>query len=61
MVDVRCKGCNKLFAKCSMFIGVIKCNGCGMIFEYKIIPNLTVNEMYAIKESDSFENITHNG
>jgi len=50
MLEIKCKGCGKLLGKCKVFIGAIKCPRCKHIFEYKIIPNLSVNEMYDIND-----------
>jgi phage FluMu protein Com len=41
MIDVKCKGCNRLLAKADVMNAAIKCPRCKMIFEYKIYSNLT--------------------
>lgn len=46
MIDVRCKGCNKLLAKAETMNAAIKCPRCGMIFEYRIFSNLFVTNDY---------------
>ena len=46
MIDVRCKGCDKLLAKAESMNAAIKCPRCKMIFEYKIFSNLYVTNMY---------------
>ncbi|MEI7631999.1 MAG: hypothetical protein WCJ60_01605 [bacterium] len=49
MVDVKCKGCNKLVLKANVFIGAIKCHRCKMIFEY----NVTTNTLHITNTYDS--------
>ena len=39
MIDVRCKGCNKLLAKATIMVAAIKCPSCRNIFEYHIYSN----------------------
>lgn len=46
MIDVKCKNCNRLLMKAQMVVAAIKCPRCGMIFEYKVYVNLSVNELY---------------
>lgn len=46
MIDVRCKGCDKLLAKAESMNAAIKCPRCGMIFEYRIFSNLFVTNQY---------------
>jgi phage FluMu protein Com len=46
MIDVKCKGCNKLLAKADSMNAAIKCPRCHMIFEYKIFSNLFVTNQY---------------
>lgn len=48
MVDVKCKGCNKLLAKVDNLQGAIKCSRCYMIFEY----NVKTNELFVTNEFD---------
>ena len=48
MVDVKCKGCNKLLAKVDNLQGAIKCPRCYMIFEY----NVKTNELFVTNEFD---------
>ena len=56
MIDVKCKGCDKLLAKATMMVAAIKCPRCKLIFEYHIYENtLHINERYAIKETESTE------
>lgn len=40
MIEIRCKACDKLLGKASVFVGAIKCSRCKMIFEYTIYSNL---------------------
>ena len=46
MIDLKCKGCNKLLAKVESINGAIKCPRCKMIFEYKVYSNLFVTSQY---------------
>lgn len=46
MIDIRCKGCNKLLAKAHLMDGAIKCHGCRSIFEYKVFNNMFVTSSY---------------
>jgi phage FluMu protein Com len=46
MIDVKCKGCNKLLAKADSMNAAIKCPRCHMIFEYRIFSNLFVTNDY---------------
>jgi len=46
MIDVKCKGCNKLLAKAESMNAAIKCPRCHMIFEYKIFSNLFVTNEF---------------
>lgn len=46
MVDVRCKGCNKVLAKVNVLVGAIKCPRCKMLFEYHTWTNLVVTNTY---------------
>jgi len=46
MIDVRCKGCNKLLAKAHLMDGAIKCHGCNGVFEYKVFNNMFVTSSY---------------
>jgi phage FluMu protein Com len=58
MIDVYCKGCNKKYFKALVFIGAIRCPRCKKVYEYKIIPNLSVNEMYDINLTSDHESKT---
>lgn len=59
MIDLRCKNCNKLFAKVVMFIGVIKCSNCKMLFEYNVQSNrLQITNNYDTLAVESPETIT---
>ena len=40
MIEVRCKGCDKLLAMAESMNAAIKCPRCKRIFEYKIFSNL---------------------
>jgi len=42
-ITVRCKGCNRWLATVTVLVGAIKCPRCKMIFEYKILSNLHMN------------------
>lgn len=42
MIDLKCKGCNKLLAKVDTINGAIKCPRCHMIFEYRVFSNLFI-------------------
>lgn len=57
MIEVRCHKCNKLHLKCTIFVGAIQCPRCHMIFEYKILPNLNITEMYDKVETETNESI----
>lgn len=46
MIDVRCKGCNRLLAKANLMDGAIKCHSCRSIFEYKVFNNMFVTSSY---------------
>ena len=46
MIDVKCKGCNKLLAKADSMNAAIKCPRCKMIFEYRIFSNLFVTNQH---------------
>lgn len=48
MIDVKCKGCNKLLAKVNSLNGAIKCPRCYMIFEY----NILTNELFVTNQFD---------
>jgi phage FluMu protein Com len=58
MVDVRCKGCNKLLAKANSMNAAIKCPSCRMIFEYQVFSDLTVIGSYDILHSETKESKT---
>lgn len=52
MIDVKCKNCNRVLAKCEIFVGAIKCKGCKMIFEYNIrMNNLFVTNQFDMKST----------
>ena len=56
MIDIKCKGCNKFYDKAEIFIGVIKCSRCHMIYEYKIFANnLLYENARAIKDTETIE------
>lgn len=40
MIDVKCKGCNRLLMKAVMVVAAVKCPRCGKIFEYKVYSNI---------------------
>jgi len=46
MIDVKCKGCNKLLVKAETFVGAIKCSRCKMVFEYRVYTNIYVTNLY---------------
>jgi Mu-like prophage protein Com. len=58
MIDVRCKGCNKLLAKADSMNAAIKCPSCHMIFEYKVFSNLFVTNQYDNSLHDKKESAT---
>lgn len=43
MQDVRCKNCNLVLMKATIFDGAVKCRKCKMIFEYHIYSNVYSN------------------
>ena len=54
MIDVKCKGCNKLLAKADSMNAAIKCSRCKMIFEYHIYSNLMITNIdYLRKENNN--------
>jgi phage FluMu protein Com len=54
MIDVKCKGCNRLLAKADTMNAAIKCPRCKMIFEYHIYSNLVISNLdYLRKTNDS--------
>lgn len=55
MIDVKCKGCNRLLAKTTIMVAAIKCPRCKMIFEYKVFTSLHVNDSYDIIKIESKE------
>lgn len=60
MIDVKCKGCDRLLAKATLMVAAIKCPRCKLIFEYRIYTNdLHENVGYGIKKVDPIEDITH--
>ena len=42
MMDVHCKGCNRLLMKANTVVAAVKCPRCGKIFEYKLFSNLHI-------------------
>ena len=36
MIEIRCKGCNKLLAKGTVVVAAIKCTRCLKIYEYHV-------------------------
>lgn len=53
MVEIRCKACDKFYGKASVFVGVIKCSRCKMVFEYAIYSNLVEPSKTLYKKHDS--------
>jgi len=54
MIDVRCKGCNKLIAKATVMVAAVKCPKCYKVFEYHIYQNtLQSNYTYDIKSTEA--------
>lgn len=39
MIDVKCKGCNRLLMKAATVEAAVKCPRCKMIFEYHVYSN----------------------
>lgn len=62
MIDVKCKGCDRLLAKATIMVAAIKCPRCKLIFEYHIYTNtLQSYQNYGIKNNvESTETIEHN-
>lgn len=52
MIDVKCKGCDKLLFKTEFCYVAIKCPRCRLIFEYKVITNLHITNQYDMLKSD---------
>lgn len=50
MVEVRCKGCNKLLAKANIMVAAIKCTSCKMIFEYKEFEDVYSSSTFIKKD-----------
>jgi phage FluMu protein Com len=50
MLEVRCKGCNKLLAKANVIVGAIKCTSCKMIFEYKEFDDMYMSSTFDKKD-----------
>ena len=48
MIEIRCKGCNKLLMKATTVVAAVKCGRCGKIFEYKAFSNLHMTNSYDI-------------
>ena len=58
MIDVKCKGCNKLLAKADSMNAAIKCSRCKMIFEYHIYSNLIISNMDYLRKKNNDDNMT---
>lgn len=53
LIDIHCKGCDKLLAKATIMVAAIKCPRCKMLFEYHVYTNtLHSNSSYGILEID---------
>lgn len=53
MIDVKCKGCNKLLAKATIMVAAVKCPRCKMVFEYHIYTNtLHVTNSFDMKRAN---------
>lgn len=55
MIDVRCKGCDKLLFKTEFCKIAMKCPRCKKIFEYLIINNLHLTNSYAMVDAEPTE------
>lgn len=56
MIEIKCKGCDRLLAKAVIMVAAIKCPRCKMIFEYKVYTNdLLFENARAIKNTESTE------
>lgn len=52
MIDVKCKGCDKLLGKATILVAAIKCPRCKLLFEYHVYQNtLHSTEDYGINKS----------
>ena len=61
MIDVKCKGCDKLLGKATIMVAALKCPRCYLIFEYHIYTNtLQTYDRYGINDNrESTETIEH--
>lgn len=56
MIDVKCKGCDRLLAKATIMVAAVKCPRCKMIFEYRVYTNdLLFDNVHANLTTESTE------
>ena len=60
MIDVKCKGCDRLLGKATIMVAAIKCPRCKLLFEYHIYTNtLHSDELYDRINIESTETTKH--